>query len=133
VKKILAILVVSLVVGLTACATAPAIVPDKPQPNQCFEGPFSIYRLNSEEWKPVATQPPLYFLRNPVPGALPCILIAVIVPPGSILRYGYLDNGQFRSFMFNSEKDCYIEEKLDPAFAEEGKQLLMRLCKEAHC
>jgi hypothetical protein len=128
-------LALAIAIVICACAaSAPVIQQDKPNaPNQCFDGPFSIYRLNSEAWKPVAADPPLFFLKNPVPGEHPCVIVAIIVPPGSIIRYGYVDGQKFRSFMYSPQADCYKEEVISPEQQEQGKTLLLKLCKEAHC
>jgi len=128
------IALVMLATLLVACAIAPVIVQDKPTaPNQCFEGPFSIYRLNTEKWIPLVANPPLYFLRNPVPGALPVVIAVMIIPPGKVMGYGYVDGQKFRSFIYSPEKDCYVEDIVPPDVAEQAKKLLLKLAKESHC
>jgi hypothetical protein len=115
---------------LVACSTAPAIVQDKPQPNQCFDGPFNIFRLNTEQWKPIASDGnALFVIKNPDPRGLPQAIV-LIVMNGGILRYGYLDGQNFRSFML--EGDCYREETLSPELSEGMKQLILKLLKEQH-
>ena len=122
---------VIMVFCLVACSTAPAIVQDKPSaPNQCFEGPFNIFRLNTEQWKPIASDGnALFVIKNPDPLGLPQAIVLIIMN-GGILRYGYLDGQNFRSFML--EGDCYLEETLSPELAEGMKQLLLKLLKEQH-
>jgi hypothetical protein len=127
-------LVVCLAICLVACATAPGIVQDKPSaPSQCFEGPFSIYRLNSEPWEVVVADPPFFVVKNPVKGGQPCAVAMVISPQGQVLRFGYVDSGRFRSFMYSADKDCYLEEKISPELAEQGLNLLLKICGEKQC
>lgn len=129
------ILMVVLSVSLLACAGAPAIVQDKPlSPEQCFEGPFNIFRVNNEQWKPVASDGQLlFFLKNPTKNAMPEI-VAVILHPmnGGILRYGYLDGSKFRSFTFDQASQCYKEDALDQKIKDEMKALILKLLKEQH-
>jgi hypothetical protein len=122
---------VILALCLVACATAPAITPEKPQPNQCFEGPLNPYIITADKWELVAADPPLFILKKKQ--GLPCAIIILIAPNGQVVRYCYLDGGKLRSFIYSPEKDCYVEEQLEPALAAEGKKLLQKVCKETDC
>jgi hypothetical protein len=122
---------VILVFLLVACAAAPAIVQEKPQPNQCFEGPFNPYAVTAETWELFAADPPLFILKKKQ--GLPCAIIVLVAPSGQVVRYCYLDGGKLRSFYYSPEKDCYVEEQLPPELAAEGKKLLQKVCKELDC
>lgn len=125
-------LAVLMAMMLVACATVPAIVPDKPKPNQCFDGPFSIFRLQQEKWEVVVTDGnSLFFFKNPNKDARPQIVVAIIHPTiGAIIRFGYLDGPKFRSFMFDPQTECYKEETLDQKIADEMKALILKILKE---
>ena len=127
------ILMVVLALSLVACATAPVIVPDKPQPNQCFEGPFNVFRLQQEKWQAIASDGNLlFFLKNPVREAKPEIVATILHPMnGGVVRYGYLDGKKFRPFTFDPASKCYKEDTLDQKTSDEMKALILSLLKES--
>jgi hypothetical protein len=124
-------LMVCLAICLVACATVPGIVPEKPKPDQCFEGPLNPYSVDADKWELFAADPPLFILKKKQ--GLPCAIIVLVAPNGQVVRYCYLDKGKLRSFYYSPEKDCYVEETLAPELAAEGKKLLQKVCKETDC
>jgi hypothetical protein len=110
------------------CFTVPAIGQEP-----CCEGPFSIFRINSENWEPVIQDGPVFFFKNPTPGSRPGIVVAVVTPLGQIVRFGYLDDNKFRSFLFDATSQCYREEIIPPDVAEQMKVIILHILKELQC
>ena len=121
-----AISVILLTIALVAsCATIPQ---DKPEPNKCFEGKFSPFRLN--EWgKPqqvggVNT----WIFTNPEKGALPThVLVSVHQVYRIIWRYCYLDGKNVMAYKFAPQEKCYVAEKVKPEVGEWLHKLLLKL------